>query len=137
MLKFAKLTKMQRYIPKSPIISGILSGFLAIVLQFFCIFCIGLVNFLDYKNAFIDVFLCIFCIFSNLLSFRAIHDLCYGLLGRSIKHNQIYLTICPEYKKLHDDIPILNNIKFIYEYPLSAVGFIETLDDLYPPKNKM
>jgi len=24
------------------------------------------------------------------------------------------------------------NIKFIYEYPLSAIGFIDTLDDLYP-----
>lgn len=128
---------MRRYIPKNPIISGVLTGISAAFMQFFCVLGIGFVSFVDYENLYLDKALVFLCISTNILSIKSLHDLCYGIIGRNIKHNQLFINICPYYEKLHNEQPILENIKLIYEYPLSAIGFIETLDDLYPPKNKM
>ena len=128
---------MQRYVPKKPLISGTITCFVASIMQLFCIFCIGLVNFSGYENVFVDTALILLSLFTFFMSIKAFHNLFYGIVGRNIKNNQIFLSICPTYKKIHDDLPILNNVKLIYEYPLSAIGFIETLDDLYPAKNKI
>lgn len=123
---------MRRYVPKKPIISGVLAILSASVMQLFCIFGIGLVNFSGYENVYVDTALILLFLSTFFMSIKAFHNLCYGIVGRNIKNNQIFLSICPKYKQIHDDLPLLNNIKYIYEYPLSAIGLIDTLDELYP-----
>ena len=123
---------MRKYIPKNPIISGVLTGLAATTMQFFCILGIGIVNFSDYDNPYFETGLIVLSITSCLMSIKSFHNLCYGIIGRNIKHNLLYITICPHYEKIHNEQALLENIKIIYEYPLSAIGFIDTLDDLYP-----
>lgn len=126
---------MRRYIPKRPLLSGLLSGFFAFFMQVCCVLFIGIVNFYDYGNYYLDAVIILLSLFTSLMCLKTLHDLCYGIIGRNIKDNKIFLTICPQYKKIHDDMPLLNNVKFAYEYPLSAIGFIDTLDDMDTKNN--
>ena len=105
---------MRRYVPNKPLISGTITGFVATIMQFFCIFCIGLVNFSGYENVFVHTALILLSLSTFFMSIKAFHNLFYGIVGRNIKNNQIFLSICPTYKKIHDDLPMLDNVKLIY-----------------------
>ena len=74
---------MRRYIPKNPIISGVLTGVSATFIQFSCLLGIGLINFSDYTNPYFETGLVILSITSSLMSIKSLHDLCYGIIGRN------------------------------------------------------
>lgn len=123
---------MKRYIPKHPLINGFLYGISATLLQSSSILLCGVVYLSGYENPYLETYVLFSSLMVTLMTLKCVHNTCYGIIGRNIAHNKFYIQICPHYKKLHDDMPVLENIKCIYEYPLSSLGFIETLDQKYP-----
>lgn len=123
---------MRRYIPKNPLLSGFGSAFIAILLQSTSIMLLGVIYFSGEEKPYIEHSIILLSAMTIVVTTKALHNTCYGVVGRNISNNPLYVQLCPHYKKLHDTLPLLNKVKIVYEYPLSAIGFIDTLDELYP-----